>query len=232
MGTCEELDTKKYKERPSPAYHAKDCKGQTKKGKNGIKYISKQDAKGIYKWFPLQTRKLKGKKYKIHDNGGVPFIVYDKNGSVDIYEQHFNLKEDKYDEPVFFKTIPYKRIFLGDDPKGFGYKEPGTKGNSILLELKSGKFLFIGWNIQEFQLLEGDEAVHYYSPIGNSDVPYPYLIGKTHTYFMIEEKVVPNEYLDHTRDPYGQLYGHLQAPKGSLKSIAKRLKMKMIHKRL
>lgn len=231
--TCEEVKDKKYQARPSPPFHAKDCKGQTKKGRNGRSYLSKADAKGIYKWVPqTQTRKLKGKKYSIHDNGGKPFIVYDKGGSVDVYIQKFDLDKNAYKEPVFFKSFSYKHIFPGDDPKGFGYKEPGTKGNSILLELKSGNYLFIGWKIQEFSLVKGDKAVQYYSVIGNNDVAYPYLIGKTHTYFMIEEKVAPNEYLDHNRDPYAQLYGHIEAPKGSLKSIAKKLKMKTIHKRL
>lgn len=235
MTGCEEVNTKAYQERPSPPFHAAHCKGQTKKGRNGRSYVSKADKRGVYKWVAAdaaKTRKVKkGKMYKIHDNNNIPFLVYDNKGSVDIFVQHYNLEKEDYDEPVFFKTIPYKRIFIGDDPKGFGWSEPGTKGNSILLELKSGKYIFIGEKIQEFDLVKGDEAMRYYSPIGNSDVPYPYLIGKTHTYFMIEEKVVPNEYLDLTREAYGQLYGHVEAPKGSLKSIAKKLKMKIIHKR-
>lgn len=235
MTGCEEVHTKSYQERPSPPFHAANCKSQTKKGRNGRSYVSKADKRGVYKWVPVSegTRKVKkGKKYSIHDNGGKPFIVYDLGRSVDIYTQVFDEKEDKYKESVFFKNVPYEKIHIGDNPKGFGYAEPGTKGNSILLEQKGGKFLFIGWKIQEFRLIKDDQPVRYYSPIGNNDVPYPFLVGKTHTYFMIEEKVVPNEYLDLTKDPYGQLYGHIEAPKGSLKSIAKKLKMKTIHKRM
>jgi hypothetical protein len=234
--TCKEVQDKKYQERPSPPYHARDCKGKTMKGKNGKSYISKADTRGVYKWVLAEKTKTKkaprGKAYKIHDNGSVPFVVYDRGGSVDVYTQRFDQEKNEYKEPVLFKTFAYKKIHLGDDPKGFGWLGPGTKGNSILLEQKGGKFVFIGWKIQEFTLTEGDEPVRYSSPIGNSDVPYPYLKGKTHTYFMIEEKYVPNEYLDPAKDPYGQLYGHIEAPKGSLKSIAKRLRMKTIHKRV
>ena len=236
MTGCEEVHTKAYQERPSPPFHAGDCKRQTKKGRNGKSYVSKADKRGIYKWVAAasnKTRKAKkGKKYSIHDNGGTPFIVYDLGGSVDIYTQVFDDKAEKYKEPVFFRNFPYEKIHIGDDPKGFGWSEPGTKGNSILLEQKGEKFLFIGRKIQEFSLMKDDQPVRYYSPIGNNDVPYPFLVGKTHTYFMIEEKVVPNEYLDLTKDPYDQLYGDIEARKGSLKSIAKKLKMKTIYKRM
>ena len=64
---CEEVKDKKYQTRKSPssrrdgvdaqrklsvpAFHAGDCKGIIKKGKDGF-YISSPDKRGIYKWVP------------------------------------------------------------------------------------------------------------------------------------------------------------------------------------
>lgn len=76
---CKEIKTSKYQTRKSPAFHAKDCKELTKKGKDG-QYISKKDARGIYKWVKVNaTRKMSGKHYDIHDNGGRPFRVVVSN---------------------------------------------------------------------------------------------------------------------------------------------------------
>ena len=65
---CEEVKSDKYQTRKSPAFHAGHCAGQTKKGKDGD-YISKEDARGVYKWIKVSgaaTRKvLKGSKAKI-----------------------------------------------------------------------------------------------------------------------------------------------------------------------
>ena len=69
--SCKEVTSEKYKTRKSPAFHARDCAGQTKKGKDGD-YLSKADSKGIYKWLKISgaTRKVpKGKHYDIHNNG-------------------------------------------------------------------------------------------------------------------------------------------------------------------
>ena len=69
---CEEVKSTKYQTRKSPPFHAGDCKGSTKQGKDGS-YVSTPDAKGIYKW----TRKSpKGeKRYRILHNGNKPFQV-------------------------------------------------------------------------------------------------------------------------------------------------------------
>jgi len=74
--TCKEVNKKSYQTRKSPAFHAKDCKGLSMKGKDGL-YISKPDVKGVYKWVKSsKTKKVKGKFYDIHDNGGRPFRVF------------------------------------------------------------------------------------------------------------------------------------------------------------
>ena len=47
--SCKEVKNSKYQTRKSPAFHATNCKGLTKKGKNGD-YVSKANSRGIYKW--------------------------------------------------------------------------------------------------------------------------------------------------------------------------------------
>jgi hypothetical protein len=55
---CTKITQKKYLTRKSPAYHAGDCKGLVKKGKDGM-YVSKPDARGIYKWVLKTVKKSK-----------------------------------------------------------------------------------------------------------------------------------------------------------------------------
>ena len=81
---CKEVKTRKYQTRKSPPFHAKDCKMQQKKGKNGM-YISKQNARGTYKWIKI-TAKTEGKYYDTHDNGSRPFRVMINGLHVIIYK--------------------------------------------------------------------------------------------------------------------------------------------------
>ena len=54
-----------------------------------------------------------------------------------------------------------------------------------MIKLSKHKYIYIGWKIYEFKT--NDEIIKYVSPIGNSDVPYPYTIGTKNTYLMIED---------------------------------------------
>ena len=47
---CKKVRTQKYLTRKSPPFHAKDCAGKTKKGKDNIKWISVADKRGTYTW--------------------------------------------------------------------------------------------------------------------------------------------------------------------------------------
>ena len=180
-----------------------------------------------------KTRKGKAKRYEIHDNYNRPFIVEVGSKKLAIFKQEFDRDSDKYKEPTHFKDYTFRNVWIGDDTLHFGRKlgwKPSMKGNSILAELSSGKMLFIGPSIYEFSMMPGDEPVQYSSVIGNNDVPYPYLIGKTHTYLMEESKVIPNEFLDLKKDAYVQYYafdGNTTA-----KDHATNLKKKVIQKRV
>ena len=234
--TCTEVKNKKYQTRKSPPFHAKDCKGMTRKGKDGM-YVSKADKNKVYKWVKVGAtmKKVKGgKTYEIHDNMNRPFIVQDLGGKVDVYQQKYNRDDNEFEIEKKLFTIAYKKIFIGDNTlEQEGYAPKGEyKGNSILLQLTKNKYMSIGWKIETFTVPDGDEILRYYSPIGNSDVPYPYAIGKKYTYLMIENVYLPNEVLE-MHDVYAHYYGHLSSQGAtSIKKDAKSMKMKIVVKRV
>ncbi len=241
MTTCQKNTTRKYKERPSPPYHASDCKGKSMKGNDGTMYISKADAKGIYKWIRkgTQTRKVSGKRYEIHDNGGVPFYVYvkPKEKQVTVTKTVYDANFDKIiDEKELFQK-KYQDIFIGDnilhDPKYLPFGQ--GKGNSILLQIKDNEYVYIGSEIYTFYTVKGDSIQSYHSPIGNNDFPYPVSVGKDNLYFMLSDDhvYVPKIHFDMKKDLYGQFYGHTVKDEETKKAIEKdkkKFKLKMIQK--
>lgn len=176
--------------------------------------------------------------YYTHDNGGRPFKVDvdNTNKSLVVYQlneeeldKHQTVKEWKvngrrhmevkwdidlndpkvmeqfYDKPVFKSR--FREIFIGT------HEEKGNKprwglGNSILINKTGREYVFIGETIYSFTAK--DHIVEYHSPIGNSDVPYPFAIGDKYVYFMIEYNVIDVTAFDEheIKDPYTKLYGH------------------------
>jgi hypothetical protein len=226
MTRCARVTAKKYVKRPSPPFHAGDCKGEIRKGNDGKEYMSVADRRGVHTWKQATTRKVAGKRYEIHDNGGRPFVVGVKGNTLTIYKTANN-------SPQLLKSFTAKKIWLENDALKVGpYPDIRAKGHAILAQLSANKFLFIGAQIFTFELEDGDSPVAFESYVGNSDVPYSYLVGKTHTYFLTEPKdvgVVANAWLDLKRDAYGQFYGHA---KGPVKSHIVRRRLNLIHKRI
>ncbi len=200
-----------------------------------------------------KTRKVRGKIYTTHDNGGSPFQVSIKGLTVTISKL-----EDKYSEIETYKelrSINSDKIFIGKkSPKGGydGLKPSQAEGNSILLKVGS-KYVFIGHEIYEFKPVEGDTIVEYYSDIGNSDVPYPYAVGEKYMYIMLDKVAVEKSYFNLKEDIYQQYYFETYAKDSmnglgdkelckdkkamkeriaELHSKTKKLKTKQIHKRL
>lgn len=171
-------------------------------------------------------------KYQIHDNGGRPFVVYDFGDHVDIYQQKYdeNTKKDVIVKKLF-GNMKYTKLFAGDNDlqNPNSLKKGAAKGNSILLKTgPSNKYVYIGDGIREFTTK--DEIVKYYSPVGNSDVPYPYAVGVSNTYFMLKDGTgypyMSNEDLDMTTDAYAQFYEHVDS------KLSKTYKVKVLHKRI
>ena len=60
--SCKEQTTKKYTGRKSPSYPANECCGETKKGNDGLMYVSKPNKKGICKWYKVKKPAKKSPK--------------------------------------------------------------------------------------------------------------------------------------------------------------------------
>jgi hypothetical protein len=152
--------------------------------------------------------------YEIHDNGGRPFTVEINGLRVSVFKNM-----DEYElQGKQFVTIPKPRkhlfdftaneVFLGKKSPTGGYdglKPKDAEGNSILLHVGE-KYVYIGSEIYEFSLRAGDTIEKYYSDIGNSDVPYPYAVGRTHVYIMLDEVAVEKSFFDMKKDIYRQYY--------------------------
>lgn len=240
---CKEIKDKKYQTRKSPAFHAKDCKNTVKKGKDG-NYISKPDSSGVYKWVKIstgnQTRKIKGKAYYIHDNGGRPFKVVIDNKTVSIYKNTSKYPEDEiYDGLV--KRIKAKEIFIGKSsgkPQLAAHTVAQAKqfiGNSILLELSAKKYIYIGSEIYEFHTEDTIES--YYSLVGNNDVAYPVALGTENIYFMLDHTYVKREMILYPKmeavdweGAYGMYYGFRDPVSGNnIKNAAESRKVNLQH---
>jgi len=212
---CIEVKSERYKTRKSPAFHAGECKGLTKKGKDGT-YISRADSRGVYKWVKassnttrksIKTKDAKGakgakgiKKYLIHDNGGRPYRVHVSGKSVEIYKGKPIEKEDgsiDFDQEMDYgelvKKLTVKDIHIGQSPCIPAADACGAfaKGNSILLHLSGKKYMYIGHKIYTFAMEDDFEA--YYSMIGNNDVPYPIVLGSKYVYFMLDYTYLPRD---------------------------------------
>ena len=59
------LESKKYKERKSPPYHAKECPNKIKTGNDGKLWISLCSITGIFTWKPYSKELIQKKENKI-----------------------------------------------------------------------------------------------------------------------------------------------------------------------
>lgn len=108
-------------------------------------------------------------------------------------------------------SFRYERFWSGRDwpsMRAGCSDEPFIDGNTILMKTVGNTYVWIGNNgILKFQLQPNDEVVTFMSPIGPNDVPYPYVLGRTHTYLLLEWKAFDNAQREPCVDPYDQLYG-------------------------
>ena len=239
--------------RKSPTQSATTYKvGTIKKGLDGNMWEIKETENQVKRWVKVnksnskKQSKIKGKKYLVHDNGGKPFQVVINKNKVSIFKQS-NQESDVYDKLV--KNYTVKKVHIGKDKD---HKQPKfSNGNTILLEFPNNKFIFVGESIFEFELAKDDEFQKYFSELGNSDVPYPVLLGKNNFYSMAEKEYCsrdefPSTYkvtdFKNAHDYYywgskdeqkaNEKKNIFKKPSSHIKNIKKLPKMKIIHKRL
>jgi len=152
--------------------------------------------------------------YEIHDNGGRPFFVSIDGSSVEVFKNMntYERIDNRFVEIVKLPKLLFKvdadEVFIGKkSPKG-GYDGLPPReaiGNSILLR-DGKKYIYIGHTIYEFVLKKDDTILEYYSDIGPNDVPYPYAVGKTHIYILLDGDAVEKSYFDMSKPIYEQYY--------------------------
>ena len=148
------------------------------------------------------------KKYFIHDNGSLPYMVTVDINKVTIYE---NI--DEYYKLLFQKKV--KKVYIGKDINNKKFT-----GNTILLQLTNIKFICITSKIFSFELEKDDMIVKYFSQIGNNDVPYPVLLGKKNFYSMVDttfcnrDEFPPNYKTDDFMNGHTFYYGVFDKKKG------------------
>ena len=216
MESCKakRLTQKKYKERPSPPYHAAECKGKTMKGNDKKSYSSVASAKGVYSWkvAATKTRKAKGfKRYITRNNGAHYWIIEDfpKEKRAILYKNNVDAETRKPVEEVQVTEIPYIQLWTPHRDSGKFGERIFDKGNTVLIQKSKETFILVGSSVTQFKIV-GDEPVKYMSPIGNSDAPCPYLIGKKNVYIFVDSgdaSMISKEKLDLTKDVFDQYFG-------------------------
>lgn len=172
--------------------------------------------------------------YLIHDNGWRPFIVYCSDRFIRVYKQpdtHYKCREWYFetddecninyyiDFVCEYSMVDVKKLFIGED-----VNREDFKGNTVLIVLNNGKCVSVGNSgIYQFDLdIDLDEEVlEYFSPVGNSDVPYSYAVSTKNVYFICEKCCVNVQFFQRlptgSTDPYMYLYGHYGGDNNSVK---------------
>lgn len=144
--------------------------------------------------------------YYTLDNGGRPFKVVIAKSAVTVFPLIDNQdpelgssSEDTYSDTAVAEFLP-ERVLVGVDPR-----DSQNKGNTVLLHLRDLEYVFIGQNIVSFRALA--PITQYSSPVGNSDVPYPFAVDSDgRNYLITESAVVENVPRKFKSDPYEYYY--------------------------
>lgn len=125
-------------------------------------------------------------KYLTHDNYSRPFSVVIANKKATISNEHTG---------AVIATYPVVKSWIGTSSgrkPHCDHKPSEAKqfyGNSILIQISAKKYVYIGEEVREFSL--ASVPVHYHSPIGNNDVPYPVIVTDKDVIFMLDMVSVP-----------------------------------------
>jgi hypothetical protein len=169
------------------------------------------------------------KSYAIHDNGGRPFRVDIQGNKVTVYMTKVTFEKvdgefkDIIHPPKQILEFTTDAVFVGKKSPGGGYdglKPKEAEGNTVLLEVGE-KYVYIGSEIYQFSPIKGDSIEKYYSDVGNSDVPYPYAIGKTHVYIMLDKVAVEKSFFDMKKKIYEQYYEATTYFKDRMRAMSK-----------
>lgn len=168
--------------------------------------MSGQEQSSIIKYIDNALEVLPRTLYLIHDNGGRPYQVEVDNNAVRVYP----ITDNGY-SAISIYGVNAEKVFIGDSIKnemteysgGYG---PDFDGNSILVKVVgNNQYVWIGnRGIQQFQTKA--PIVEYVSPVGNSDVPYPFAKDVNGNYYLLfvdtMVKNLPSKYISDPNDFY------------------------------
>lgn len=156
------------------------------------------------------------KLYYPMDNSRIPFMVKLTTTTVELYKST-KPNTDTFDKLVCKHKI--KSYILGKCI--FKTCDHSPIGNTILVNLKGTRYLFIG-NMMAYEFDIGEVITEFGSPVGNNDVPYPYARTATKIILFIENTVIDKSILDNysfnpkdkdnwdSKDPYYYYYGYFE----------------------
>ena len=141
--------------------------------------------------------------YKTHDNGGRPFTVKIQGNRITVTQECRDCRNCTF-------NVVANKIFVGKSPLnpmtefsgGYG---PAFDGNSFLLQFDGDRYVYVGDSV--FGFIAQDEIIEFVSPVGNSDVPYPYAVDRQGTvYLLIEGVKLSAGTFVAQEDPYNHYY--------------------------
>jgi hypothetical protein len=158
----------------------------------------------------LKTRELDGNFRNVDE-----YLFWTSYGHfVVIRDYEINVYKDTI---LVWSISQARRIFIGESPSDHHDTVPTENhdGNSILVEIALLRYVFIGHYIIQFSTIDHirDNAGNnwreygFVSPVGNSDVPYPYAIDEKGRYYLLLENVRMDDVpADSKHQPYDWYY--------------------------
>ena len=148
--------------------------------------------------------------YHVLHNGGLPFRVVLDPREIAVYALKPENSVDHQPDRESYAADPmvrtgYRRVFVGRarrDPRDVPGHPVSYKGNSVLAELpgKQRRYMFAGHEVFEFDAPE--RITGFYSPVGNSGVPYPYALGRKYVHLLLDRVALPRSFFADVADPY------------------------------
>jgi hypothetical protein len=114
----------------------------------------------------------------VHDNGGRPFQVFVGSTSIEVKKLQLSGEHEEYIDLQKWENV--EKIWVGFDACDPAW----SRGNSVLFRISESEYVMIGCNIFSFSPLH--EIVEFHSPIGRSDVPYPWALDSENNVYLLE----------------------------------------------
>ena len=151
----------------------------------------------------IEKKNAKDKKYFIHDNYLLPFLVHVTNKKITIHVNSYkdlnankndtiSYKKDKINNIRFEEEIKfYKKHFISFDYEGYWYGKDVSDGYwcaykqdgcNILVKLDKYRYIHIGKIIYNFKTKE--EILDYTVNMGKNDVSYSIAFTKNNLHFI------------------------------------------------